>query len=181
MVSILVVKALCDSVAPGKAPHSRDFFFPGVEGIAESDELCEAALTEIGDGTQEARDELLTGFAGFVFLQQQVAEALFETIDLVQRRVLGQICQQARLLLGFEVMAVAAHQGHPAAVLGAYGIDLAPARQEVMVDEADDMEAVGDDESIGEVDLNHGAIDRRQVHADDADLPLAFQGNEIGL
>ena len=116
-----------------------------------------------------------------MFFQQQVAEPLLESVDLVQRRVLCQVRQQACFLLEFEVMAVAAHQGHEAAVLGADGVDLAPARQEVVVDETDHVEAVGHDQSLGEVELDDGAIDGGQVHADDTDLVFSFQGNEIGL
>jgi hypothetical protein len=85
----LVMEAFCDSVAPGEAPHACDLLSPGVEGVAEGDELCEAGLAEIGDCAQEARDQLLALFTGFVLLQQQVAEPLLKPIDFVQRGVLG--------------------------------------------------------------------------------------------
>jgi hypothetical protein len=50
-----------------------------------------------------------------------------------------------------------------------------------VVDETDHVEAVGHDESLGEVELDDGAIDGGQVHADDTDLVFALQGYEIGL
>ena len=51
----------------------------------------------------------------------------------------------------------------------------------MVVDEADDMEAVGHDHGVGKLRFHDRAIDRRQVHADDADLVFAFQTKEIGL
>src|SRR5690348_182531 len=67
-------------------------------------------------------------------------------------------------------MAVPAHEREEAAVLGAHRIDLAPASQEMVIDQPDHMEAVGHDHRIGKLELDDGAVHRRQVHADDADL-----------
>ena len=51
--------------------------------------------------------------------------------------------------------------------------DLAPTGQEVMVDEADDVEAIGDDLGFGKVLADDRAVDARQVHTDDADAVFA--------
>ena len=54
----LVVEAFGDSVAPCEALHACDLFSPGMEGVAERDELCKARLPEIDDRAQEARHEV---------------------------------------------------------------------------------------------------------------------------
>ena len=177
-VSRLVLVATAFLLAIG-ATRAADW--PQWLGTERDGVWREAGLAEIGDCAQEARDQLLALFTGFVLLQQQVAEPLLKPIDFVQRGVLRQIREQPYLLLGFEVMTMAPHQRHQSTVLRTGRVDLAPASQEVVVDETDHMEAVGDDESVGEVELDDGAIDRRQVHADDTNLIFALQGNEIGL
>jgi hypothetical protein len=44
----------------------------------------------------------------------------------------------------------------------------------VVVDEADYMEAVGDDQRLGKLLLHDRTVDHRQVHANDADLLFSF-------
>lgn len=122
-------------------------------------------MAKLHDGFEESRDECLALFAGAVFLQQQIAEALLETIDEIQGGVQFQVRSQAQLLFGLDVVAMAAHQRQQAAVPGTNGIDVAPAGQEVMVDEADDMEAIRHDAGIREVFAHHSTADRSQVHA----------------
>ena len=96
-----------------------------------------------------------------------------------QRRLLDQVGQQSQFLLGFEIVAMPAHQRHQSAVLGADRIDLPPAGQEVVVDQADHMEPVGHDQRVGEVFSDDGTVDRRQVHTDHQHLLFAFQMKEI--
>lgn len=43
-------------------------------------------------------------------------------------------------------------------MLGTPGVEFAPAGQEVVVDEPDDVEAIGDDARVGEVFAHQGAI-----------------------
>jgi hypothetical protein len=98
-----------------------------------------------------------------------------------QGEELGQVGQQAEFLVGFEVVAMTPHQGHQAAVFRPNRIDLSPAGQEVVVDEADHMEAVRHDDRLGEVLADDRAIDDGQVHADYAHLLFDFQGKKIRL
>jgi hypothetical protein len=171
-----VVETFGDAVGSGEAPHAYDLFSPGVKRVAERNEAGQTRLAEFGHGTREARHQVFALAAGLVLLQQQVAEALFEAIDDVQGETFGEMGRQADLLLGFEVVTVtvAAHQGEQAAVLDAGRVDLAPAGQEVLGDEANDVEAVGHDDGIGEKGFDDGAVDRGQVYADDADLVFAL-------
>lgn len=80
-----------DSVIAGEAPHGNDFFRPGGERLTELDEGCQAGLAQLKDGTQKARDELFTLFAGAMLFQQQIAEPLFEAVDGFKYRMLRQI------------------------------------------------------------------------------------------
>ena len=56
------------------------------------------------------------------------------------------------------------------------GNELANEIHEVLLDEANDVEAVRDDPGLGEVSSDQRAIGAAQIHADDADVFLAFKG-----
>jgi len=51
------VEAFSEAIVFCEAPHGDDFLTPGVEGIGESEELGEAALTKLADVAQELDDE----------------------------------------------------------------------------------------------------------------------------
>ena len=76
-----VVKAFCDSVVAGEAPHGHDFLGPGREGLAELDQGSQAGLAELVDGSQESRQQLEALLASAVLFQQQITEPLFEAVD----------------------------------------------------------------------------------------------------
>ena len=71
---------------------------------------------------------------------------------------------------------MAPHQRKQATILRAGRIDLPPAVEEVMIDEPDDMEAIGHDEGFGEVFAHDRSIGGREIHADDPYFIFAFQG-----
>ncbi len=75
---------------------------------------------------------------------------------------------------------MAPHQREQAAILAADRVDLAPAGEEVVVDDADDVEAIGDDGRIGKLPLDQRAVGGREIDADDAHLVLALKLSEIG-
>ena len=50
-----------------------------------------------------------------------------------------------------------------------------------MVDQADHMEAVGDDHRFGKLCFDDRTIDYSQIHADDPDLLFAFKAKKIRL
>ncbi|HYI96811.1 MAG TPA: hypothetical protein VEX68_24935, partial [Bryobacteraceae bacterium] len=119
--------------------------------------------------------------AGTIFLQQQVAKLLFEAVDEFESGELGQVRREPRLLLCGKVMPVSAHQRKQSAMFGSDRIEFAPASQEVMVDETNDMEAIGHDQGIWKMLPDDGTVYRSQVHADHADLRFAFQLLEISV
>lgn len=59
-----------------------------------------------------------------------------------------------------EIVTMSPHQGKQSAILGADSIDVPPTSQEVMIDQTDDMETVGQDRCVGEVQPDQGAIVR---------------------
>src|ERR1017187_4999378 len=78
------------------------------------------------------------------------------------------------------MVAMTAQQREQAAVLAADRVQVPPTGQEVVVDDADDMEAIGHDACVGEVQVDQGAVGRGQIHAHHFDLSLALQMLEIG-
>ena len=80
-----------DAVVAGEAPHGDDLFAPGMQGLTELHQLRQAGLAQLTHGAEEARRQRLALLAGAVFVQQQVAEPLFEAVDQFQRRISGQV------------------------------------------------------------------------------------------
>lgn len=70
---------------------------------------------------------------------------------------------------------VAAYQAQQAPVLATLGIMALPQLEEVLVDQPNDVEALGDDHGVGEVLTGNLAIGFGQIHHDDANLFFAGQ------
>jgi len=84
----LGVEALCDAVVASEPPHGGNLGDPGRERLAELYELSQAGLAQLVQRFEEAFGERLALLAGTVFFEQQVAEALFESVDFPQGREL---------------------------------------------------------------------------------------------
>src|SRR3954468_15309237 len=82
------------------------------------------------------------------FFQQQVTEPLFEAVEDVQDGMSGQISGEFLQLSRSEVVAMTAEQRDQAAISGAGGIELPPAGEEVMINQTDDVETIGDDAGV---------------------------------
>ena len=61
------------------------------------------------------------------------------------------------------------------------GSDRSHQVHEVLLDDSDDVEAIGDDLGVGEVPADQGPVGGAQIHADDADVFLAFESGEVGV
>jgi len=57
------VEAFGDAVIAGKAPHSGDFFLPGIESIAQLNQRSESCLLQFADGAEQAGEQLAALFA----------------------------------------------------------------------------------------------------------------------
>ena len=84
-------------------------------------------------------------------------------------------------LFRFEVVCVTAHEGEEPPIFSAQGIELLPDLEEVVVDEPDDMEPVGDDFSIWEVTLCDPSVSFGEIHDDDSDFELVKKPLERAL
>jgi hypothetical protein len=103
--------------------------------------MAAGAPAAIGHGVEETSDEGNALLASAVFLQQEMAEVLLEAIDHLKGRKGVEVGLEFGLLLWLEMATMSAHQREQAAVLAGGRIDAAPTSQEVVVDEADDVEA----------------------------------------
>ena len=86
-----------------------------------------------------------------MLFQQQVTKLLLKTVDRVQRWIPVQLCLELAALLGLEVMAMTAHQRQQSAALRRHRVQFSPAVQAMLIDQPDDMEAIGNDFGLGEV------------------------------
>src|SRR4051812_2228675 len=100
------------------------------------------------DGAEESGSKFFALFASAVFFQQQVTEPLFEAVEDVQDGMSGQISGEFLQLSRSEVVAMTAEQRDQAAISGAGGIELPPAGEEVMINQTDDVETIGDDAGV---------------------------------
>lgn len=86
-----------------------------------------------------------------MLFQQKVRQSLLEAIDGLQRWIPGQMGVWAKLLIGSEIVAMAAYLRKAATIPAVDTIGISPKSQEVVIDDSDQREAVGHDARIGEV------------------------------
>jgi hypothetical protein len=84
-------------------------------------------------------------------------------------------------LLRRKITAVTAQEREQAAIPGAAGIQLPPQGKEMMIDQANDVKAVGHDQSFGEVLLHHSPVTGGQIHADHLHLFFALKFLKVGF
>jgi len=78
-------------------------------------------------------------------------------------------------------MAVPPQQRQHTAILATGRIEVTPARQEVMIDDTDHVEAVGANARVGEVEPHQRAVAGGQIHTHHTHLSFAFQLVKIRL
>ncbi len=70
-----------DAVVAGEAPQAGDLLTPSVERVAELSQWREPATTERSHVPQKTPSQFLAAFLVAAFLQQHIAEPLFEVIN----------------------------------------------------------------------------------------------------
>ena|ERR1700738_5153320 len=120
------MEALGNCVIASEAPHGSNLLAPGGESIAELHELWQAGMLKLINGLQEPGRQWNALFARAVFLQQQITEPLFESIDFAQNWELDKISLQSRVLILAEIVAMTAHQRKQPTMFGSERIDLPP-------------------------------------------------------
>ena len=140
---------------------------------------CSSAIAR-----SRARSQFPASSLRVVFLQQEIAEPLFETVNHLQRRMRGEITVETLLLVRLEIVPVTAHQGEQAPIPGSDRIQIAPAGEKVVIHQPNDMEAVGDNARLGKVFAHDGPVNSSQIHADHFDslfplepVEISFQGS----
>ena len=112
---------------------------------------------------------------------EKPAKTLFELIDGFKGRVKLEVLKETVPLIGEEPIGVAANQRQQASIHSALRIQERPSGQKLLVDQADDVEPVSDDQGLGEVFASQGSIGGRQIHAYDLDLLFAQEAVHIPL
>jgi hypothetical protein len=74
-----------------------------------------------------------------------------------------------------------AESGEVSAMIFDLGSDRADEVHEVLLNHANDVEAIRDDRGIGEVFADQGAVGAAQIHADDPHGFLSLEGAEVGF
>ena len=82
-------------------------------------------------------------------------------------------------LRGEEVFGTSADSGEIASVVFDMGRELPDQFDEVLLDDSNDVESIGDDFGVGEVFSDQGPVGTAEIHADEADVFLAFKRGKI--
>ena len=82
-------------------------------------------------------------------------------------------------LRGEEVFGTSANGGEIASVVFDMGSELSDQFDEVLLDDANDMESIRDDFGVGEVFSDQSSVGTAEIHADETDVFLAFECSEI--
>ena len=110
-----------------------------------------------------------------MFNVQEGAQPMHGLIEGLESRVFGKEGLEAQAISGREVVLSFAQSPQEAAVVLDCGGNLAGQLQEVLDDNADDMEAIGNDLGSREVGSNQAAIGTGKIDANHANLVSALE------
>lgn len=141
------------------------------------------AFPQVADLFEQARDEFPAAGLGPVLVVHEVAQLVHFSVEDLEDRMGGEEFLKPRALLAGEPFGCLAQGGEVAAVAFEVGRRMARQPHEAVLEEAHDVEAVGDDAGLGEVAANQAAVRPGEVDADDlhlvAALELAEEGGQI--
>lgn len=152
------MEAFGDPVVLGEAPHAGDGFHPVPKGPGEGLQWLEGAVFEFTDMPQELLDEARALLLGFVLLVHELADLVKVLIEGFENGVLDEEFLKSFLLPGVESRGLLAHGGEVAAMVLEFWNQEASELNEVTIDDADDMEAIGDDAGVGKVSLDESSV-----------------------
>ena len=115
-----------------------------------------------------------------MFAVKKIAQALHFIVEGLQGWVSEEKPSQAQLVRLGEVGRIHAQGGERAGVILDLGSDLTGKVHEMLDDDADDMEAVGDDFGVWEPFADQGAVRAGEVDADHAHTFTALEGLKEG-
>ena len=171
----LAVEAFSDAIVFGEAPHGRQGFSPGREGMSEGEERGEGTGFELIDKVEQFGDQRAAGTFCLMLEVEEGAEAVHSVIEGLESRVFGKEGFEAQRVGGRKVVLSFAQGSQRAAMVLDWRGDLAGQLQEVLGDNADDMEAIGHDLGSREVGSNQAAIGTGKIDANHANLVSALE------
>ena len=75
------MKALRDTVGPGKAPHPDNLLIPGLKGFAQGLQRLEGRIQQLSGVEKKERDEFSCPALSDLSDEQQTTKLLFEVPD----------------------------------------------------------------------------------------------------
>ena len=174
------VEALGDTIVFGKAPHAGDGFGPRAQGIGQRDEGFKAAGCKLLDEGEELSGQRAAFPASAVLLIEEGSQAVHLIVEGFEGWIGCEEFLEADFLSRREALGTHAQDGQGAAMVLDVGSDLAGEVHEMLDDNTDDMEAVGNDPCIGEPFADQGAVRAGEVDADDSDALAAAEVFEEG-
>ena len=168
------MEAFCDAIVFGEAPHGSERFAPGVESLCKGDKRCEGAGMEFIDDFKERDCQREASAFGLVFDIHEGTEGVHFFIEGFESWVFGEELEEACMVKSGEVVCAFAQGSKQAPMVLDLRGDLTSEIHEVLDDETDDMEAVGDDFSIWEVGGDEAAVRTGEVDTDHPHLILAL-------
>jgi len=174
------MEAFGDAIVFGEAPHGCEGFAPGVESLCEGDKRDKGTGVEFVDELKQSAYEGTAGTFGLVFYIHEGADGVHFFIEGFERGIFVEEVEEALMVKRSEVVGALAQGGQQAPVILDLGSDLAGKFHEVMDDDTDDMEAVGDDFCIWEVGGDEAAVRTGEVDADHTHLIPALETLQVG-
>ena len=150
------MEALGDAIVFGEAPHGGERFSAGRQGLSEGKERGEGTGFELIDKIEEFLSERTAGAFCLMFEVEESAKWMHGVIEGRESRIFSKERPEALAVNGREVVLSFRQGSQGAAMVRDRRGDLTGQLQEVLDDNADDMEAIGNDLGSGEIGSNQG-------------------------
>ena len=115
----------------------------------------------------------------FVLLVEEVPEAVHLLVERLESGIGGKESGHAQFLVGCEFRRVFTQDGEGADMVFDFRCDLSAEGHEMVNDDANDVEAIGNDFGVWEPLADQGAVGAGEVDADDLDALAAFKGGDV--
>jgi hypothetical protein len=175
------VEALGDSIVFCKPPHAGDLFLPVGECSGQRGERSKATAGQLLCKLKEPANDRSALSGSAVFDREHFPEAGHLAMQNADGWILSEEPAEALVLSGRECAWLLAQGSKEASLLFDLRSDLAEELQEVVLHDANDVEAISNDFCIGEVASDDSAVGGTQVDADQPYSLPAFQRVKEGF
>ena len=161
------MEALGDAVGAREPPHARDLLGPVGEGPGEGDSGLQPAVAQSADEPEQLGDVAAAGLFGLALQAQQSPELFLEFVDRLQDRMGLEEAKQPGTSGRIEPVAPSAQDTEPSAIPAERRAQLPGKFEQMLSDQPDGVESVGDDDgarepapdecavAVGQIDANH--------------------------